>query len=33
LEEEEVVLVDDVVIVPSMEDDIDYNDHKYVVNE
>jgi len=33
MEEVEVVLVEDDVIVPSMEDDIDYNDHKYLVNE
>jgi len=33
LEEVEVMLVEDDVIVPSMEDDIDYNDHKYLVNE
>jgi len=33
LEEEEVVLVEDAVIVPNMEDDIDYNDHKYLLNE
>jgi len=33
MEEVEVVLVEDDVVVPSMEDDIDYNDHKYLVNE
>ena len=32
MEEEVVVPVEDVVIVPNMEDDIDYNDHNYMLN-
>jgi len=33
LEEEEAVPVEHVVIVPSIEDDIDYNNHNYMLNE